>query len=176
MIVAIVLSLVYLVMKHFIRFTILPILFVFASQLVYAQPSKGTVAPDISLYNTKGELVTLSSLKGKVVLLDFWASWCGPCRQNNKMLKEVYAKYSTKGFEIYSVSIDGNPRAWERAIQQDNTTWLHVIDPSAAKGNELTQIWNLRFIPSTFLLDKEGKIVAKGLSENELEKRLEKML
>lgn len=173
---SIVLSLVYLGMKKFIRFLLISALFFFVSQIIHAQPAKGSLAPDISLYNTKGELVTLSSLKGKVVLLDFWASWCGPCRQKNKMLKAVYEKYRTKGFEIFAVSIDGNPRAWERAIQQDNTTWLHVIDPAAARGNELTKTWNLRYIPSAFLLDKEGKIVAKGLSENELEMRLEKLL
>ena len=141
-----------------------------------AQPPIGSVAPDIILKNANGETISLSSLRGKVVLLDFWASWCGPCRQNNRQTKSVYKKYNTKGFEVYAVSLDADPNAWLRAVKQDKTTWIHVLNPNGSKDDEITQTWNLRFIPSTFLIDKEGKIVAEGIEKKELEHRLKEML
>ncbi len=143
---------------------------------VKAQPPVGSKAPDVSLPNAKGEIVNLSSLRGKVVLLDFWASWCGPCRQNNRRMIPVYKQYKDKGLEVYAVSIDGNKNAWSRAVEQDKMDWLQVIDVKAERGNELTQTWNLQYIPSTFLIDKEGKIVAVGPEKDELEKWLKKLL
>jgi peroxiredoxin len=143
---------------------------------VSAQPPVGSKAPDISLPNGKGDIVKLSSLKGKVVLLDFWASWCGPCRQNNRKMTALYKQYKDKGLEVYAVSIDGNRNAWSNAVQQDKTDWLQVIDVKAERGNELTQTWNLQYIPSTFLIDKEGTIIAAGPQKDELEKWLKKLL
>jgi peroxiredoxin len=144
--------------------------------VVMAQPPVGSKAPDISLPNANGEIIKLSSLKGKVVLLDFWASWCGPCRQNNRKMLPVYKQYKDKGLEVYAVSIDANKRAWENAVQQDKMAWLQVIDVKAERGNELTQTWNLQYIPSTFLIDKDGRIVSSGPEKEELEKWLKKLL
>ena len=141
-----------------------------------AQPALGTKAPDITLPDLTGTNISLSALKGKVVLLDFWASWCGPCRRNNRAIKPVFEKYNSKGFEILSVSIDASKPDWMRAVQQDKMPWKQVIDTRAAYGNELTQTWNLQYIPATFLLNKEGKIVAQGLEKKQLEKLLEQML
>ena len=144
------------------------------STTIVAQPPVGSKAPDINLPDNKGELMRLSSLLGKVVILDFWASWCRPCREANKHMRSIYAKYKEKGLEVYGVSIDDNERAWKYAINQDNLTWPQVIDKEAAHGNELTQTWGIRYIPSTFLIDRKGNVVAIELSEGKLEKLLKK--
>lgn len=150
--------------------------FLSITTITNAQPPVGSKAPEISLPNASGEIVKLSSLKGKVVLLDFWASWCGPCRQNNRRMLPVYKEYKDKGLEVYAVSIDGNRNAWTNAVQQDKMNWLQVIDVKAERGNELTQTWNLQYIPSTFLINKEGTIVAVGPEKAELEGWLKKLL
>lgn len=141
-----------------------------------AQPPVGSKAPEILLPSENGEIAKLSSLRGKVVLLDFWASWCRPCRLTNRQVQPVYKKYKDKGFEIFSVSVDGSKPAWLSAVKQDNIEWTHVIDTKAANGNELTNIWNIRYIPSTFLINKEGIIVAVAPEKDELEKWLQKLL
>jgi peroxiredoxin len=141
-----------------------------------AQPPVGSKAPEIALPTENGEITKLSSLRGKVVLLDFWASWCRPCRVTNRQVQPIYKKYKDKGFEIFSVSVDGSKPAWLSAVKQDNIQWRHVIDTRAANGNELTNIWNIRYIPSTFLIDREGTILAVGPEKDELEKWLKKLL
>ncbi len=141
-----------------------------------AQPPVGSKASEISLPTENGEITKLSSLRGKVVLLDFWASWCRPCRVTNRQVHPLYKKYKDKGFEIFSVSVDGSKPAWLSAVKQDNMQWTHVIDTKAANGNELTNIWNIRYIPSTFLIDKEGTILAVAPEKDELEKWLKKLL
>ncbi len=145
-------------------------LFFFTS--VYSQPKTGANSPDIQLPDSKGVNISLSSLKGKVVLIDFWASWCGPCRRAVPAMREVYNHYKKKGFEIYAISLDADKNDWKRAIFEDNTKWLHVIDPEGKIATE----WNVRFIPNTFLLDKEGKVVAINASEAELSNWLQKLL
>lgn len=150
-------------------------LFLFASISLGAQIKYGQLAPDISLPSAKGDTLKLSSLRGKVVLLDFWASWCGPCRFSNKDLVKIYPKYKDKGFEIFSVSLDDERDKWIKAIARDRITWLQVIDnggwyaPTAIK-------WGINAIPTSYLIDKTGKLVAMDLEGKELEKAIKELL
>lgn len=135
----------------------------------------GGVAPDIDLGDTEGKKIALSSFRGKIVLVDFWASWCKPCRKEMPNVVKAYAKYKSKGFEIYGVSLDKDREAWREAIRTDGITWPQVSDLQfwdcvAAKA------YNVQSIPYTVLLDREGKIIAKGLRGPELEKAIEKAL
>ena len=135
----------------------------------------GAVAPDINLKAPNGETVALSSLRGKVVLIDFWASWCGPCRKENPHVKEIYNKYKDRGFEIYAVSLDNNKMQWEGAIAKDDLPWKHVSELKGWSG-AVSKQFNVSSIPQTFLLDKEGRIVATDFRSNQLEGLLEGLL
>lgn len=139
---------------------------------VLAQPAVGSKAPEIALPGSAGETVKLSSLKGKVVLIDFWASWCGPCRRSMPALKEVYKKYKDKGLEIYGISLDDNKPAWDKALKEDRTPWLHVIDREGGTARQ----WGIQYIPTSFLLDKEGKLIAVNAEKDALEKLLKQLL
>jgi len=137
----------------------------------------GMMAPEISLPDPSGKIHSLSALKGKVVLLDFWASWCGPCRKANPHVVEMYNKYKGKGFDVFSVSLDkqDGKQRWMDAIQQDGLIWgNHVSDllwwESAPAG-----VYGVRSIPKTFLIGKDGKIVAVN-PRNNLEEELLKVL
>ncbi len=141
-----------------------------------AQPPVGSKAPDIVLPNLDGETTSLSSLRGKVVLLDFWASWCGPCRINNRAIIPIFNKYNPLGFEILSISIDAGRPEWMKAIKQDKMNWIQVIDTRAAYGNQLTKTWNIQYIPATYLVNKEGTIVAQNIEKKDLEKLLRQLL
>jgi peroxiredoxin len=131
----------------------------------------GGVAPEINLAQPEGSNLALSSLRGKYVLIDFWASWCGPCRKENPNNVAMYNKYKDKGFEIYGVSLDQDPLRWKKAIEADGLTWKHVSD---LKGwsSSAGQTYNIKSIPATVLLDPSGKIIAKGLRGEELEAKL----
>lgn len=131
----------------------------------------GSVAPDINLPRPNGELLALSSLQGNYVLIDFWASWCRPCRMENPNVVRVYNKYKDKGFEIYGVSLDQNEGAWKAAIEQDKLTWKHVSDLKYWKSS-VVPLYGIKGIPMTVLLDKEGKIIAKNLRGEQLEQKL----
>ncbi len=144
----------------------------FISVAGFAQPSVGERASEISLPDTKGNSVSLSSLKGKVVLIDFWASWCGPCRRSEPELKKLYEKYQSKGFEIYGISVDEDKFAWKTAIKQDKINWLHVNDDKGAVAGK----WNVMYIPNTYLLDKTGKVVAVNPSHEQLDELIQKLL
>jgi thiol-disulfide isomerase/thioredoxin len=140
-----------------------------------AQPAVGTTAPEIVLKNMDGKPVSLSSLKGKVVLIDFWASWCGPCRKANKHLVTIYPKLKTKGFEIYSISIDDDKADWRKAVAADKITWLQLNEGggwNAPVANE----WKIDQIPTAYLLDKEGKIIARDLEGKPLERKINELL
>lgn len=138
------------------------------SAIAQSAPRK---APEVALPDTTGAIQKLSALKGKVVLIDFWASWCGPCRRANKHLKQLYAKYKDKGFEIFSISTDNSEKAWEKAIKDDNTPWTHVID-----DRNVAYAWQIRYLPTTFLLDKEGNFVAYDPDLKRLDKMLSNLL
>jgi len=133
--------------------------------------SVGSVAPDFMLYTPNGSPLSLSSLKGKSVMIDFWASWCKPCRMENPNVVRLYNIYKNKGFEILGVSLDQDKNAWLQAIQQDGLTWLHISDLAAWKSM-VVPLYNITGIPLTVLIDKEGKILAKNLRGVELEKKL----
>ncbi|MBC5991729.1 TlpA disulfide reductase family protein [Pontibacter cellulosilyticus] len=135
----------------------------------------GQMAPDISLPSPDGGTQSLSALRGKYVLIDFWASWCGPCRVENPNVVKMYNKYKGKGFEIFGVSLDQSREKWLAAIEKDKLTWPHVSD---LKGWESSaaQLYNVTAIPQTVLVDPQGKIIAKGLRGAELEAKLATLL
>ncbi|EHQ28142.1 TlpA family protein disulfide reductase [Mucilaginibacter paludis] len=119
---------------------------------------KGSVAPGIAYANPGGQIINLSSLKGKYVLVDFWASWCGPCRKAIPKLKELYTEYKDKGFEILSVSVDTDHSAWKRAMSEEAMPWAQVVSPDKEKT---LSDFMIQGIPTLFLLDKDGKIIEK---------------
>ena len=135
----------------------------------------GSPAPEITLSTPEGTPLSLSSLKGKIVLIDFWASWCKPCHMENPNVVKLYNKYKPKGFEIFGVSLDKEKEAWVNAIKQDNLTWLHVSD-LAFWNSPVVKSYGITGIPFTVLVDKEGNILAKGLRGEELENKLEELL
>jgi len=131
----------------------------------------GFEAPEIDLPSPEGKNIKLSSLRGKYVLIDFWASWCGPCRKENPNVVELYKKYHDKGFEIYGVSLDKTREAWINAIKSDNITWIQVSDLKFW-NSEAARLYNVNSIPFTILIDKSGKIIAKGLKGDQLDNKL----
>jgi peroxiredoxin len=135
----------------------------------------GEVAPDFTLNDPAGNPVQLSSLRGKFVLIDFWASWCGPCRQENPNVVRMYDKFKDKGFSIYGVSLDKEANAWKAAIKKDNLTWLHGSDLKFW-NSAVAQTYGVSAIPATYLLDKEGKVIAKNLRGAALEAKLAELL
>ncbi|MFM2137706.1 MAG: hypothetical protein RJA57_13 [Bacteroidota bacterium] len=147
---------------------------------IHAQtPSVGTrqgqLATDVALPTIQGDTLRLSNFRGQVVLLDFWASWCGPCRVANKGLTKIYSRYHKKGFEIYSVSLDNDPDEWVRAIKKDKITWKQVIATGSWNAPVARQ-WNIEAIPTTFLIGRDGRIIAMDLEGSALEKVLQKLL
>lgn len=131
----------------------------------------GAIAPEIVLPNPFKDTLRLSNLKGRYVLLDFWASWCNPCRQQNPELFRIYWRYKYAGFEIFQFSLDKNRDAWIKAITDDRLTWQHVTDLKMWNSS-IAALYGVQSIPSNFLLDKEGKIIAKNLSTVDLAKKL----
>jgi thiol-disulfide isomerase/thioredoxin len=136
--------------------------------------SEGSIAPEISLADSTGKIIKLSTLRGKVVLIDFWASWCGPCRKDNPHNVELYKKYNSKGFEIYGVSLDRDREKWLEAIKKDGLTWTHVSDLQYWKS-EGAKTYGINAIPATVLLDRDGKIIAKKLRGPSLDEKLKEI-
>lgn len=142
---------------------------------VYKTVAVGMPAPDISQPGPDGNPISLSSLKGQYVLVDFWASWCSPCRKENPNLVKAYNQYHDKGLAIFGVSYDTKKDKWEAAIQKDGLTWAHVSD---LKGwqNASSATYYIRAIPSNVLVDRDGKIIAKNLMGKKLYARLAELL
>lgn len=140
-----------------------------------AQPAVGQDAFEIILPDVNGIAQKLSDHKGKIVLIDFWASWCGPCRRANPGLGKLYSKYNPKGFEIFGVSLDDEKNAWKKAIAADRIKWKQVI-ASGGWDAPVAIEWKLEQIPSSFLLDQQGKVIAIDPSKEDIEKYLNSVL
>ncbi len=132
----------------------------------------GSSAPEITMNSTDEKPLSLSSLRGKIVLIDFWASWCGPCRAENPNVVKAYNKYKDKGFDIFSVSLDKDMDKWKAAIAKDNLSWKNHVCDFKFWQSPITQLYNFNSIPSNVLIDKKGNILAKNLRGEDLEKKL----
>jgi thiol-disulfide isomerase/thioredoxin len=130
---------------------------------------------DFTVVTLKGDSVKLSSMKGKVFLLDFWASWCGPCRASNKQMVKFYNRYKDKGFEIFGVSLDDETGDWKKAIAKDKINWFQSIDKGGWDAMSAAK-WNINAIPASFLINKNGDVVAVDPERGELEKMLKELL
>lgn len=141
-------------------------------------PKIGEAFVDFEMKDPQGNSHKLSEVKGDIILLDFWASWCGPCRQENPNVVKAFQKYKDRGFNIFSVSLDKDKKAWEKAIEKDGLTWQHVSDLDGSENDsKITIIYGIIGIPDNFLIDmKTKKVIARGLRGEELEKKLEEVL
>lgn len=129
----------------------------------------------IKLPDPKGDSVSLVSMKGKVIILDFWASWCVPCAYANRELVQLYKDYKSKGLEIFSVSIDESKKAWQKAITRQRLTWTHVNDPGGWDAQTGLR-WNVQALPTTYLINKNGDVVSVNLEGKELKENVKKLL
>ncbi len=143
-----------------------------ARKIPTASTSDGAEAPEIILPTPEGDTIMLSSTRGSYVLLDFWASWCAPCRQENPNLVRAYDLYHRKGFQIFQVSLDKTKEAWVKGIQDDKLDrWIHVSDIQYW-NSKAVQLYKIESIPSNFLLDKQGRIIATNLRGESLQRKL----
>lgn len=140
-----------------------------------AKTAGGAKAPDFTLADVNGNPVTMSEVKGKLKIIDFWASWCGPCRLNNPALKKLYEEFHEKGLEIIGVSLDTKKNAWENAIEKDGLNWINI---SSLKGwkCDVVRLYNVTGVPALFILDEYNNIIATGLRGEQLKQFLQENL
>jgi peroxiredoxin len=135
----------------------------------------GGIAPDFSAPNPEGKTISLKQSLGKVTIIDFWASWCGPCRKENPNVVSVYNDFHSKGLNIISVSLDKDGEKWKEAIAKDNLTWTHVSNLKFWQ-DPIAELYNIKSIPATFILDDQGKIIARDLRGDDLRNKIESLL
>lgn len=170
-------------MKH----SLVIVLLFFLTAAVSANKPKtgiktGNLAPDLSGKSFTGESYTLSEIRGKVVLIDFWASWCRPCRVENPVVVKAYRKFKNKrfvnaeGFTVFSVSLDRTQSAWERGVHDDKLEWPYHISDLKGWYSKHAALYGVRAIPSNFLIDGDGKIIASDLKGPALEAELNRLV
>jgi peroxiredoxin len=135
----------------------------------------GSMAPEIKLPSPDGKIISLSSLKNKIVVIDFWASWCGPCRREMPEMASLYKDFKDRGLEIYGVSLDDNADAWKTAIEHDHIQWIQVSELKKWDSAVVAE-YGIEEIPQKILLDREGKIIAKGLSMSALRIKIQELM
>jgi len=142
---------------------------------LFSQMRPGQAAANLSLPDQDGKIVSLSDLKGKVVLIDFWASWCGPCRHNNPRLVKLYNKFHAQGLEIFGVSLDEEEASWKKAVHHDRLSWIQVIDDKGWQSSAAS-LYGVDMIPSSFLVDRQGIIRTVNEEGPELENSVKGLL
>jgi thiol-disulfide isomerase/thioredoxin len=157
-----------------IKHPLLIVLFLLAASASGLAQATGSVPPDFSAKDIAGEKVTLSDLKGKVVLLDFWATWCPPCRVEVPNLIDIQSKFANSDFVLISVSLDRDLQAARAFVRDKKMDWVHIIDLET--GREIADKYQVAYIPSTFLIDRRGRIAASQLRGKELKERIDELL